>query len=163
GRSGPRGRRRPPPTGRRRPGRRTGVAPCGAEPLLTEWAFSQASPARTRAGGRSPRLQPPRPVGVKGRPDLTTRARALLSLLQKLDRPLQPLVLAFADALDRRSDFDMRHQAEALKLPAIRVANVVPPEPHGEPARKDRARDVAVGTRCVAADEGRAASRLQEQ
>jgi hypothetical protein len=92
-----------------------------------------------------------------------TRAWELLSLLQELDRAFQHLVLAFPEALDRWFDFDVRLQADALELSAVGVANVVPPEPHGESAGKDGDRDIAVGARRVTADEGRAASRLQKQ
>src|ERR1051325_4131951 len=79
------------------------------------------------------------------------------------ERALQHLVAAGADAGDGRLDLDVRLDAHALQLPAVRVADVVAGEADAEAAGQREVRDVAVRAGGGRADERRAVRGLEEE
>jgi hypothetical protein len=66
--------------------------------------------------------------------DLASKRFQLFGLLEELNRSLQHFIAAVPDALDRWRDFDMRHQADALQLPPVRMTHVVAGERYRDPS-----------------------------
>src|SRR5215813_8918852 len=76
---------------------------------------------------------------------------------------LEHFIPACARARDGGTNDDVRYQADALKLSAVSVADVVSGKPDGDGARQHEVRHAAVGAGCLAADELGVAGRFQNQ